>query len=188
MPMTSKKAIDVLVALCVLVGLGWLILILWALIKIGSDGPGFFAQQRVGKHGAIFTCFKLRTMKLNTTQVGTHEIPAHAVTMIGKNLRRFKLDELPQMVNVLKGEMSIVGPRPCLPSQVKLIEERTKRNVYTVLPGITGLSQINGIDMSDPEKLAISDEKYVLQISLWLDLNILLATLIGKGQGDKIIR
>ena len=106
----------------------------------------------------------------------THEAPSASVTPVGKALRRAKIDELPQLWNVLKGEMSLVGPRPCLPTQEELVERRRALGVLSALPGITGLAQIRGIDMSDPKLCAETDAAYLKTASLGLDLKILLGT------------
>jgi O-antigen biosynthesis protein WbqP len=125
-------------------------------------------------------------MYVDTPSVPTHDVKASHVTRVGRFLRRTKLDELPQLWNVLKGEMSFVGPRPCLPSQAELIEERLKRGVLALRPGITGISQIRGIDMSTPALLAESDADYLEKQSLAFDLRILLHTALGGGSGDRI--
>ncbi len=156
------------------------------LVRLTSEGPALFRQERVGKGRRPFFCLKLRTMRIGTQQAGTHEIGADAVTKIGAILRKSKLDELPQLINVLRGEMSFVGPRPCLPSQEELIREREARGVYELLPGITGWSQIRGIDMSNPLRLAESDAEYVRNRSLKLDLMILWRTATGRGFGDHV--
>lgn len=127
-------------------------------------------------------------MALGTRVAGTHEVSAASVTSVGKFLRSSKLDELPQLWNVLRGEMSLVGPRPCLPVQEELIEERRKRGVLEVLPGITGLAQVEGIDMSDPQKLASRDADYTNSRSFGLDLKIIARTLFGGGSGDRVHR
>ena len=124
-------------------------------------------------------------MALGTEQVATHEVNSASLTRVGLILRKTKIDELPQVWNVLKNEMSLVGPRPCLPSQDELISERNKKNVLSIKPGITGLSQIQNIDMSTPIKLAQKDSEYLALRSLLLDLKILLKTATGSGQGDK---
>ncbi|RWA68589.1 MAG: sugar transferase [Mesorhizobium sp.] len=145
-------------------------------IKATSPGPAIFSQPRVGRDGALFTCHKLRTMHRGTPSLPTHEAPASSVTAVGTVLRGTKIDELPQLWNVLKGEMSLVGPRPCLPTQMELIGHRQRLGVLAALPGITGLAQIKGIDMSDPKLCAETDAAYVEAASIGLDLRILLGT------------
>lgn len=163
-----------------------LLLVLCVAIRLGSEGPALFRQERVGKDRRPFECLKLRTMKRGTRQAGTHEIGADAITPLGRFLRKAKLDELPQLLNVLRGEMSFVGPRPCLPSQEELVREREARGVFAVLPGITGLGQVRGIDMSDPVALSECDAEYVRRRSLALDGTILWRTLTGRGFGDRV--
>ncbi len=153
---------------------------LW--IKLSSPGPAIFAQQRVGRDGKPFRCLKLRTMYVGTKSLPTHEVGEAAVTSAGKVLRRLKIDELPQLWNVLKGEMSLVGPRPCLPSQQELIRRRRERGVYSLRPGITGLAQVEGIDMSDPEKLAARDADYLTSRTFWMDLRIIVKTIFRPGR------
>lgn len=177
--------IDIGFALAISLLLGWLLAIIWCAIRFDSEGPGLFAQRRVGLDGKEFTLYKFRTMASGTKQAGTHEVSAASITKIGGWLRRTKIDELPQVVNILRGELSLVGPRPCLPVQTQLIEERARRGVFAVRPGITGLAQIEDIDMSDPERLARWDRQYVMRRSLLLDLRIILATFTGRGQGDR---
>jgi len=184
----SKRVIDVAVAIGVFVVLWWAMLLIWAVIRVQSPGPGIFAQKRVGTNGREFVCYKFRTMKLGTRQAGTHEISAAAITPFGRFLRATKLDELPQAWNILCNHMSLVGPRPCLPTQTALIEARDRLGVLKAKPGITGLAQINGIDMSDPERLAKWDARYLALQSLGLDISIGLSTLFGRGQGDKVAR
>lgn len=163
------------------------ILLLVVLIRRESEGPGIFVQERVGRHGKPFRCYKLRTMRRDTPNVPTHHAPAGQVTPFGRMLRSTKLDELPQLWNVLKGEMSIVGPRPSLPSQIELVEERRARGVLDIRPGITGLAQIEGIDMSDPVRLALKDEEYLRRRSFGFDLAILFRTVFkGAGSGDRV--
>lgn len=127
-------------------------------------------------------------MRVGTASVATHLASTAAITPFGHFLRRTKLDELPQLWNVLKGEMSLVGPRPCLPTQTELIDEREKRQVFKLRPGITGLAQINNIDMSTPELLAETDAKMLQNLSLLNYFSYISQTLLGKGQGDKIRR
>jgi O-antigen biosynthesis protein WbqP len=145
-----------------------------------------FRQERVGRHQRPFTLVKFRTMRLDTASVATHLADASAVTPFGRFLRRAKLDELPQLWNVLKGEMSLVGPRPCLPNQEELIAERQKRGVFDVRPGVTGLAQVNGIDMSEPARLAEVDERMIRTLTLRDYFRYLLLTLTGKGSGDRV--
>ena len=181
-----KRCFDVLLSAMGFVSLGWLILLLIALVRLTSSGPGIFAQERVGRHREIFLCYKLRTMYLATPPAATHEVKSSAVTGLGRWLRRLKLDELPQLWNVLKGEMSLVGPRPCLPIQTELVDERSKLGVFEVRPGITGLAQVLGVDMSDPRRLAEIDEDYVRSRTLAGDVVLILKTLVGGGSGDRV--
>lgn len=180
------RLIDLAFVIAVLMLLGWLLLLVWALIRAGSPGPGVFAQPRIGRDGKEFICYKFRTMQQGTPQVGTHEVSVSSVTPIGKFLRKTKIDELPQIINILRNEISLIGPRPCLPVQVELIEERRSRGVLDIKPGISGLAQINHIDMSLPIRLAEWDAKYLGLRSILLDLKIALATVRGRGQGDGI--
>lgn len=183
-----KRVLDLGVSLFVLVTLWWLLLGVWAGVRLSSKGPGIFAQERVGQDRRIFTCYKFRTMQAGTKQAGTHEVSQVSVTKFGGFLRRSKIDELPQVWNILKGELSLVGPRPGLPMQHLLTAARTVNGVYAVRPGITGLGQIQGIDMSDPSALAQLDGTYIKTRTLVLDLKIILATAIGRGMGDRTAR
>lgn len=176
-----KRLFDILLAIPLAVLALPVILVAAAWIRLSSPGPVFFAQERVGRHERTFRCHKLRTMLQGTRAAPTHEIGPQAVTSAGRVLRKLKLDELPQLWNVLVGEMSLVGPRPCLPQQVELVEHRRALGVYTLRPGITGLAQLRGIDMSDPARCAKTDAEYLATRSLWSDMNILLRTLIGGG-------
>jgi O-antigen biosynthesis protein WbqP len=173
---TAKRAFDVTVAAVMLAVTSPIVLVAMLAIRATSPGAAIFSQIRVGRGGVLFSCRKLRTMRRNTPSLPTHEAPAGAVTAVGKVLRATKIDELPQLWNVLKGEMSLVGPRPCLPTQTELIERRKELGVLTALPGITGLAQIRGIDMSDPRRCAQADAAYVKTASMGLDLKILLGT------------
>ncbi|KTQ97754.1 lipid carrier : UDP-N-acetylgalactosaminyltransferase [Aureimonas ureilytica] len=181
-----KRLFDILASLAGLLALGWLIGLLVILVRRDSHGPGIFAQVRVGRHGQPFTCYKLRTMRQGTANVATHEMSSSAVTSLGESLRRYKLDELPQLWNVLRGDMSFVGPRPCLPVQREVIEEREKRGVLALRPGITGLAQVNDIDMSTPVRLAEVDAEYLATRSFVGDLVLILRTVTGSGQGDRV--
>jgi len=127
--------------------------------------PLFF-QVRIGYRQKLFLLIKFRTMKLDTTSIATHMVDVSAITPFGRILRKTKLDELPQLYNVLIGDMSLVGPRPCLPNQRELITERAKRHVFDARPGITGLAQVKGIDMSTPELLAITDARMLSSLTV----------------------
>jgi lipopolysaccharide/colanic/teichoic acid biosynthesis glycosyltransferase len=181
----SKRLFDMTFAVAIIGLLGWFLLLIWIAIRLESPGPGIFAQSRVGKGGEVFTCYKFRTMKQGTEQAGTHEISAAAVTKLGAFMRKTKIDELPQVWNILRNEVSLIGPRPCLPVQNELIEARRSHGVFSVKPGISGLVQINGIDMSEPATLARWDARYIALRSILLDLKITFATATGSGQGDK---
>jgi lipopolysaccharide/colanic/teichoic acid biosynthesis glycosyltransferase len=180
-----KRAIDLAAALAVAVLAGWAMLLIAAYIRLDSRGPAVFAQRRVGQGGRIFTCYKFRTMAVGTAHVATHQATAASVTRAGRFLRRTKLDELPQIVNVFLNQMSLVGPRPCLPVQEELVARREARGVLRLKPGITGLAQINDIDMSDPARLAAWDDRYRAFRTLRTDILILLRTVVGGGSGDR---
>ena len=145
-----------------------------------------FRQERVGKNQRSFTLVKFRTMRPNTASVASHLADASAITSFGRFLRRTKLDELPQLWNVLRGDMSLVGPRPCLFNQQDLIAERAKCAVFDARPGITGLAQIQGIDMSTPELLAKTDAEMLRQMNLVNYFRYIFLTLLGKGAGDRV--
>ena len=156
------------------------------LIGLVINGSPLFFQQRVGKDQNLFTLVKFRTMAHHTASVGTHLVDSESITRFGQFLRKSKIDELPQLINVLLGTMSLVGPRPCLPNQEELIEEREKRGVFNVLPGITGLAQVNEIDMSTPRKLARYDQIMIKRMCLRLYMQLIIATATGKGRGDRV--
>jgi O-antigen biosynthesis protein WbqP len=181
-----KRAFDLAVSTTGLLLAGWLILVLVVVIRLTSPGPGLFRQERVGRRQERFRCWKLRTMAIDTPSVGSHLAPPGSITPLGRWLRRIKLDELPQLWNVFKGEMSLVGPRPCLPEQIELIAARERRGVFALRPGITGKAQILGVDMSDPERLARIDAEYAASRSFLADVRILAQTLFGAGRGDRV--
>lgn len=162
------------------------LMIVAVMIKLHSPGPALFRQVRVGRNEQTFVCYKLRTMAEGTVAAGTHEVSAASVTSLGRRLRQLKLDELPQLWNVIRGDMSLVGPRPCLPSQTQLVEERRARGVYEVRPGITGRAQVIGLDMSTPLELAIEDAVWACRPNLVDYLRLVILTAFGKGQGDAI--
>ena len=151
-----------------------------------DTGSPLFIQERVGKDQKPFKLIKFRTMKVDTASVASHLADNSSITKLGKVLRKTKLDELPQLINVLKGEMSLVGPRPNLFNQSDLIEARDEMGVYNVLPGITGLAQLSGIDMSTPECLAKKDKEMIDTINLKNYFSYILNTALGKGSGDAV--
>ncbi|WP_261842345.1 sugar transferase [Aliamphritea ceti] len=171
-----------------LIGLvcGFPILLLLALVGLFDTGSPIYRQERVGKNLKPFTLVKFRTMKKDTASVATHLANISSITKFGRFLRKTKLDELPQLWNVLVGEMSLVGPRPGLFNQTELISSRDKHNVYAVRPGITGLAQINEIDMSTPELLAAIDSEMIRTMTLKKYFKYILLTVIGKGSGDRV--
>ena len=156
------------------------------LIGLFDTGSPLFRQERVGVNQKPFNLLKFRSMHVNTQAVATHLVQVSAITNWGSFLRKSKLDELPQLFNVLMGEMSFVGPRPNLFNQLELIEERGKRGVYTIRPGITGLAQINKIDMSTPQLLAETDEIMISQLNIFFYFKYIFLTLFGKGFGDRV--
>lgn len=164
----------------------WPIGLILYIIGLFDTGSPLFLQERVGRHKKPFTLVKYRTMRKNTESVATHLASKNAVTKYGAFLRRTKLDELPQLLNVLKGDMSLVGARPNLFNQTELIDEREKRGVYNYLPGITGLSQISDIDMSTPALLAETDAKMYETLNIRKYFYYIFATIGGKGQGDRV--
>ena len=164
------------------------ILIIVTLIGYFDTGAPIFIQERVGKCKKPFKLIKFRTMTVDTKSVASHLASSSSITKLGLFLRKTKLDELPQLINVLKGEMSFVGPRPNLFNQDELIFEREKRGVYDVLPGITGLAQVNTIDMSTPKLLAETDQRMIESISIKSYFKYILLTITGSGSGDRVIK
>ena len=151
-----------------LLGLFFLSPILVIIFVIGwfDNGSPLFTQERIGQYQRSFILFKLRSMPINTLSVATHLARDTNISQFGSFLRKTKLDEIPQLYNVLIGDMSLVGPRPCLLNQKRLIGERKKRGIFKVKPGITGLAQVSGITMKNPKLLAITDLKMIRQSSL----------------------
>ena len=165
---------------------GMPVLLILAVVGFFDTGSPLFRQERVGRNKQPFVLIKFRTMKLNTLSVASHLADASAITPFGNFLRKSKLDELPQLWNVLKGDMSLVGPRPCLLTQQKLIKERDARDIFAVRPGITGLAQVRKIDMSKPELLARTDQQMIEQLTLKKYFQYIFLTLFGKGFGDRV--
>ena len=162
-----------------LLGLTFLFPLLISLWFIGllDNGSPLFKQKRVGRNLKSFVLIKFRTMPIKTRSAGTHLIKDIKLTSFGYFLRRTKLDEIPQLFNVLLGDMSLVGPRPCLFNQKKLISERKKREVFKVRPGITGLAQISGINMKTPTLLAKTDQKMIKNMSLYNYFSFIIKTI-----------
>ncbi|PTC02950.1 Putative undecaprenyl-phosphate N-acetylgalactosaminyl 1-phosphate transferase [Vibrio mediterranei] len=162
------------------------ILIIVTVIGYFDTGSPIFIQERVGRNKKPFKLVKFRTMSVDTQSVASHLASRASITKMGAFLRKTKIDELPQLINVVKGEMSIVGPRPNLFNQTELIAERDKLGVYDVLPGITGLAQVSNIDMSTPELLAKTDRQMLDSLSIALYFRYIIATATGKGAGDRV--
>lgn len=181
------RLLDIVFAFVGLV-LGFPVLVILTVIGYFDTGSPIFRQQRVGRFKQPFTLVKFRTMHPNTAHVASHLASSSAITPFGHFLRKTKLDELPQLWNVLRGEMSLVGPRPCLFNQQELIDEREKRGVLNARPGITGLAQVNEIDMSTPVLLAETDAKMLQNLSLGDYFKYILLTVVGKGSGDRVKR
>ena len=179
------RVFDVVISLGGLIFGSPILFLLWVLGWLDTKSP-LFRQERVGRHQMSFTLVKFRTMRPDTQSVATHLAHPSAVTPFGAFLRRTKLDELPQLWNVLKGEMSLVGPRPCLFNQTELIEERAARGVFAARPGITGLAQVNGIDMSTPKLLAETDAQMLKGLDLAAYFTYIIKTVTGAGRGDRI--
>jgi O-antigen biosynthesis protein WbqP len=176
-----NRAFEAVVATAGLIVLSPVILVCMIAVRLDSPGPAILTQQRVGQGERVFRCHKLRTMVAGTATLPTHLVSAAQITRVGTFLRRTKLDELPQLLNIIRGEMSFVGPRPCLPTQSELIEERRRRGVFAVRPGLTGLAQVQNIDMSNPPYLAEVDAKYLATRTFTGDLSIIVRTVFGGG-------
>jgi O-antigen biosynthesis protein WbqP len=179
----SVRVCDIILAAIGLFFLSPVFVILFIATSLDTRSP-FYFQWRVGRNQRPFVIVKFRTMKIDTHTAATHLVSVDAITPVGRLLRRTKLDELPQLWNVLKGDMSLVGPRPCLPSQAELIAERFARDVYTVRPGITGLAQIRGVDMSSPKLLAEIDAEMLQDFNLATYFGIIFKTLANVLVSD----
>ena len=186
--MKTKKILRVLDVL--FAGVGLLVflplLILVYVMGLLDTGKPILRQVRLGRQLRPFVLVKFRTMKLETAHVASHLASINNITRFGSVLRHTKLDELPQLWNVLRGEMSLVGPRPNLQNQYELIKARKTLGVYLVRPGITGLAQINGIDMSTPDALAQIDSQMLREISVVNYFKYIIMTVAGSGSGDGV--
>jgi lipopolysaccharide/colanic/teichoic acid biosynthesis glycosyltransferase len=184
----GKRMFDLTVALA-LAPFALLVCMLAALpIALEAKASPLFLQLRVGRNEKPFWLLKMRTMRRTTPNVASHHVASDSILLTGRFLRRFKIDELPQLWNVLNGTMSLVGPRPGLANQLDLLEARRMHGVYALVPGITGIAQTRGIDMSTPELLAEIDKIYDRPWSLVGDIRILWATAVGRGYGDAAVR
>lgn len=185
-----KRIIDVVLALLGLIILSPMFLIIILAIKLDSKGPIFFKQRRVGKNKKIFKIYKFRTMKVDTpSNAPTHLLKNSNffITKVGKFLRKTSLDELPQLVNIMKNEMSVIGPRPALWNQYDLILERDKYCANGIQPGLTGLAQINGRDELSIEKKAALDGIYVQKMSFLFDIKCFLGSIISVVKKEGLV-
>ncbi|ENM5815842.1 sugar transferase [Vibrio mimicus] len=164
----------------------WPVLLVVIIIGLFDTGSPIFVQERVGRNKKPFKLVKFRTMSVDTQSVASHLASTNSITKLGAFLRKTKIDELPQLINVLKGEMSLVGPRPNLFNQQELITERDALGVYDVLPGITGLAQIQNIDMSTPRLLAQTDKNMIDTLTLKNYFHYIMKTITGSGAGDAV--
>lgn len=186
----GKRALDAVLALCGLICLSWLLLGLAVAIKVDSPGPVFFKQKRVGIHKSHFWILKFRTMRSDTP----HDMPTHlladpdrCITRVGRFLRRTSLDELPQLFNILRGDMAVIGPRPALWNQYDLLEERDKYGANDVRPGLTGLAQIHGRDELEIPVKAKLDGEYAADITFWGDVKLFFGTIGAVVRRDGVV-
>ena len=184
-----KRGFDILSSLVAIVLFSPILLVLAIIVKCTSPGPILFKQRRIGKDNQEFMIYKFRTMRIDTPNVATHLLknPEQYITPIGKFMRKTSLDELPQLFNILKGEMSVVGPRPALYNQYDLIEMRTNANVHTVRPGLTGLAQVSGRDELENEQKVYFDQQYVQKQSFFFDLKLIFLTVIKVFKSEGVV-
>jgi lipopolysaccharide/colanic/teichoic acid biosynthesis glycosyltransferase len=179
------RIIDFLAAFLGLLFL-WPILLIVTIIGLFDTGSPIFIQERVGRNKKPFKLIKFRTMSVETKSVASHLANNASITKLGDFLRKTKIDELPQLINVVKGDMSLVGPRPNLFNQEELIKERDALGVYDVLPGVTGLAQVQNIDMSTPQLLAKTDKQMIDTLTLKDYFKYIIMTATGSGSGDAV--
>lgn len=184
-----QRIFDIFISLILLVVLSPIFIIVAICIKLNSKGPVFFKQQRIGKNNELFKFYKFRTMKVGTPNVATDKLKDSKSyqTSVGKVLRKTSLDELPQLINIIKGDMTFVGPRPALYNQYNLKELRTNAGVHTLLPGITGWAQINGRDHNDDVQKTYLDKYYLENKSINLDIKILFLTVFKVLKAEGVI-
>ncbi|EGT3617003.1 sugar transferase [Clostridium perfringens] len=182
-----KRIFDFSMSFIAIIVFSPIILIISLLVKSTSKGPVFFKQRRIGKDNKEFNILKFRTMRVDTPNIATHLLkdPSAFITPVGKFLRKTSLDELPQLINILKGEMSIVGPRPALYNQYDLKDMRTEVGVHTLIPGLTGWAQINGRDEIPLEEKVALDKEYMNMQNFWMDIKIIFMTIfkVAKSEG-----
>lgn len=185
-----KRGIDILLALAGLIVLSPIFLVLCIAIKLDTPGPIFFRQKRVGIHKTYFQILKFRTMRIDTPKdMPTHMLkePEQWITKTGKFLRKTSLDELPQIINIFRGDMAVIGPRPALWNQYDLIAERDKYGANDVLPGLTGWAQINGRDELEIPVKARLDGEYVKEMSFLFDLRCFVGTIFSVAKHDGVV-
>jgi len=172
-----KRLIDITASIGVIIILSWILIIIALIIKLQDGGAVFFIQKRIGKNKKEFSILKFRSMPVNTANVSSDQSNLIKITPFGKFIRRTNMDELPQLFNILKGDMSLIGPRPSLPNQIELIELRSVNGSYNCRPGLTGLAQVNSYDYMSVKEKANFDGIYSKNISFISDLKIVLQTL-----------
>ena len=183
-----KRFFDFLISLFALIVLSPLFLVISVIILVSDGTPVLFRQKRVGRNNELFTIYKFRTMKNGTENVASAELEnaEDKITRIGKLLRSTSIDELPQLINILNGTMSLVGPRPLIPEEDDIRKLREEYNVYSVRPGITGWAQVNGRDIITRENKALLDKEYVEKQSLGFDIKILFMTVLKVMRRDDV--
>lgn len=187
--MFMRRVFDILISIYLLVLFSPLFLVLAIIIKLDSKGPVFFTQMRIGRNNRLFKFYKFRTMAVGTPNVATEELKDSKsyITPFGRILRKTSMDELPQLINIFKGDMTFIGPRPALYNQYELKDMRTKVGVYRLLPGLTGWAQVNGRDMLSDEVKTSYDEYYLKNRSMGLDFKILVMTVLKVLRCDGVI-
>ncbi|MBP1046357.1 sugar transferase [Enterococcus sp. BWM-S5] len=185
-----KRGLGFILSLSGLIVLSPVFLLVIIAIKLESEGPIVFVQKRVGKGKKYFNIYKFRTMRIDTPkEMPTHllENPDYFITRVGKLLRKTSLDELPQLVNILKGDMAVIGPRPALWNQYDLIEERDKYGANDIRPGLTGWAQINGRDELEIPVKAKLDGEYVTKLSLFMDIKCFFGTIVSVFKSEGVV-
>ncbi|MFD0673663.1 sugar transferase [Cohnella sp. GCM10027633] len=183
-----KRLFDVIISFIALIAFSPLFIVIGLMIKLDSKGPVFFRQQRSGKGNMLFTIYKFRTMRIDSPNLPTHLLasPEAYITRVGRILRKTSLDELPQLLNIINGDMSIVGPRPALYNQVELIHMRNEMNIQQLRPGLTGWAQVNGRDEITDEQKAQYDLYYLQNQGLFMDIKIIVRTVTNVVQSKGI--